>query len=159
MPGIFSANFLDGNSGNDIDAKLLHDVVEAFIMDDIAHSSQEEIDEFCKPNGLGEALCEAGVLGSGPYAKRSITKLSKTDELNRRENMAALILAKQAKDPLWAALAKNRVKEKELLGKIKTKYASKAMRVAKVGQKEYMKAYKTKKVVPKSFKDAGGDDR
>ena len=53
--------------------------------------------------------------------------------------MAAMQLAKDHNDPLWDKLAVNRVRERDLLSKITTKYGAKAQRVAKMGQKEYLK--------------------
>ena len=68
--------------------------------------------------------------------------------------MACLVLAKRNKDPLWTKLSLNRVKEKQLLGKIKQKYSSKGTKLAKTGQKEYLK-----QKMPAGFKLFGGADR
>lgn len=85
----------------------------------------------------------------GLIGKRTIVKLKASDDLERRETMAAFQLAKEANDPLWDKLSLNRVKERELIGKIQTKYRPRAARVAKVGQKEYIKRIKSGQFVKK----------
>lgn len=75
----------------------------------------------------------------GVFNRKTIVRLKKDDDLNRRDTMAALQLAKEADDPLWDRLSLNRVKERDLLSKIKTKYGSRAARVAKTQQRDYMK--------------------
>lgn len=133
----------------DIDMDKL---VEAFLIDDLTHNyGAETIKEFCAPGGVGEALVEAKVLG-----KRTIVRLSKTDDLDRRSSIAALQMAREKNDPLWTQLVKVQAKRKELLSKIKTKYSGKAQKAAIAGQKEYIK---TMRKVPKSFMTAGGADR
>ena len=66
-------------------------------------------------------------------------RLGQADDLKRRQKLTAYELAKQAKDPLWTKLVENRKKEKELIKKIMQKYGNKADKVAKIGQKEYIK--------------------
>lgn len=79
----------------------------------------------------------------GLIGRRTIVKLKIDDDLSRRETMAAFQLAKEAGDSLWDKLALNRVKERDLIGKITTKYRSKAQRVSKLGQREYIKRIKS----------------
>lgn len=127
-------------------------LVEQFLIDDIVHNwSRQQVSEFCEPGGVGEALVEAKVLG-----KRTLVRLSKADDLDRRTTLAAMAMAKEKKDPLFDKLALNRVKEKELLSKIKAKYGTRSLKAAKEGQKAYIK---TMKKVPMSFMKAGGADR
>lgn len=144
--GIFSNNYENIASVSNMDA-----LVEMFLVDDISRLNQAQLEEFCAPGGAGEALVEAKVLG-----KRTLVRLSKTDDLERRRTMTAMHMAKENKDPLFDQLAKNRVKEKELLSKILAKYGNRAERDAKVAQKEYIK---TMKKVPASFMKFGGADR
>ena len=133
----------------DIDMDKL---VEAFLIDDLTHNYGEDtIKEFCAPDGCGEALVEAKVLG-----KRTIVRLSKTDDLDSRSTIAAMQMAREKNDPLWTQLVKIQAKRKELIAKIKDKYHSKAQKAAVVGQKEYIK---TMRKVPKSFMQMGGADR
>lgn len=129
----------------------INSLIEAYIIDDVSRMSFDQLDEFCAPGGTGEQLVEASVL-----RKKTLVRLSKADDLERRLTMAAMQLAKEANDPLWEKLAKNRVKEKELLTAIRKKYGVKAEKLAKVGQKEYVK-FRLK--MPASFMKAGGADR
>lgn len=75
----------------------------------------------------------------GLIGKKTRVQLSKDDDLERRETMAAFQLAKEGNDRLWDLLAMNRVKEKELIDKIRKKYGVQAKRVAAIGQRDYIK--------------------
>lgn len=127
-------------------------LTEQFLLDDLTHNANAaQVKEFCMPGGVGEGLVEAGVM-----SKRTLVRLSKKDDLDRRKTMAAFTLARSAKDPLWSKLVAIQTKRKELISAIKKKYSSKSERAALQGQKEYIK---TMKKVPVSFMKAGGKDR
>lgn len=116
---------------------------EACIYLEAMDLSAEERKEFVEsPEFL--ALEAKGLIG-----RRTIVKLKIDDDLSRRETMAAFQLAKEAGDPLWNKLALNRVKERDLIGKITTKYRSKAARVSKKGQRAYIKRIKSGQFVDK----------
>lgn len=146
--GIFSSNVLN-ESVEDLEPDLIDEFQEAWIAEQVSRAGSEMIQEFCAPGGDGELLVEARKM-----RKKTLVRLSKNDDLNRRETMACLVLAKRNKDPLWTKLSLNRVKEKQLLGKIKQKYSSKGTKLAKAGQKEYLK-----QKMPAGFKLFGGADR
>lgn len=86
----------------------------------------------------------------GLIGKRTIVKLKKEDDLERRETMAAFELARDMADPLWDKLAANRVKERELISRIKAKYKNKAARIAMNTQKDYIKKIKSGGFVSKN---------
>lgn len=86
----------------------------------------------------------------GLIGKRTIVKLKKEDDLERRETMAAFELARDMADPLWDKLAANRVKERELISKIKAKYKNKATIIAMNTQKDYIKKIKSGGFVSKN---------
>lgn len=140
--GIFS------QESSNMSQEELNTLVEMFLVDDLNRLSSEQLAEFCAPGGQGEALCEAKVLG-----KKTMVRLSKTDDLGRRTTMVAMQMAKENSDPLFDKLALNRVKEKELLQKIITKYGTKAEKKAMLAQKEYIA---TMKKLPSSFMKFGG---
>ena len=106
---------------------------ESLLYDDIAHGTEEQIKEFCESDAA-KVLVERGVLKKG-----TLMRLSRTDDEKRREKLMAYQLAKEAKDPLWKKLAKNRVQEKKLIAAIMKKYGAKARKLAKTAQKEYIK--------------------
>lgn len=127
-------------------------LIESYIVDDLIHNyDADTIKEFCAPGGVGEALVEAKVLG-----KRTLVRLSKKDDLDRRQTIAAFQMAREKNDPLWNKLVQYQAKRKEIIAQIKNKYASKSQRAAIQGQKEYIK---TMRKVPKSFMKAGGAER
>ena len=138
-------------SSNEIDLDM-NNLVEAFLIDELTHNyNAETIKEFCAPGGVGDALVEAKVLG-----KRTLVRLSKKDDLDRRTTIAAFQMAKEKNDPLWNKLVQIQAKKKELTAQIKKKYSAKSHKAAVVGQKEYIK---TMRKVPKSFMQFGGSDR
>ncbi len=145
-----------GIFGGDTIARMNEDLqnpgalVEMMLVDDLNSLPSEQLKEFCE-SAEAEALVEAQVL-----RKPTLMRLSKKDDEARRKKLAAFQLAKEAKDPLWDKLVKNRVMEKKLIAAIMKKYGMKAERVAKVSQKEYIK---TAGKMPQSFKKAGGADR
>ena len=145
--GIISRNI----SESSLSEKERASLVEAFLVDDLQRMTSDQLAEFCAPGGQGEALVEAKKLG-----KKTFVRLSKQDDLARRTTMVAMKMAKEHKDPLFDKLALNRVKEKDLLEKINTKYGSKAEKEARGAQKDYIK---TMKKVPGFFMKAGGAER
>lgn len=132
--GIYSDNIRDEDFGIDMDA-----LVEAFIIDDLTHNYGEDtIKEFCAAGGVGEALLEAKVLSN----KRTLMRLSKESDLERRKVIAAIQMARAKNDPLFAKLVKHKLLFKQDRQKIVAKYGSKASRAAIAGQKEYIKRMK-----------------
>ena len=125
-------------------------IISQMIEMEVSQLPQEKIEEFCAPGGVGEALVEAGKL-----RKKTLVRLSKKDDLSRRQKLVALNLAKENGDPLWDKLALNRVKERELLAKIVAKYGHKSQKIAVKAQKDFLKGAH----LPASFMKAGGEDR
>ena len=132
--GMYSDNIRDEDFGIDMDA-----LVEAFIIDELTHNYGEDtIKEFCAAGGVGEALLEAKVLSN----KRTMMRLSKESDLERRKVIAAIQMARAKNDPLFAKLVKHKLLFKQDRQKIVAKYGSKASRAAIAGQKEYIKRMK-----------------
>nr|DAF93115.1 MAG TPA: hypothetical protein [Myoviridae sp. ctcyQ27] len=129
-------------------------VIEALIYDEVSHLPQEKIEEFCKPNGVGEEL-----VMEGKISKKTIVRLNRQDDLARRKKIMALNLAKEANDPLYAKSVMFRQKQKEYVAKIMQKYGNKAERLAKQAQQEFLHPASDKKVLPASFMKAGGAER
>lgn len=134
--GIYSENYRE-NEDFGIDMGAL---VEAFLIDDLTHNYGEEaIKEFCAPGGIGDALLEAKVLSN----KRTMVRLSKETDLERRKIIAAIQMARGRKDPLYNKLVKYKLLSKQTRQKIVSKYGSKAARAALQGQKEYIRSMKS----------------
>lgn len=133
--GIYSENYHgDEDFGLDMGA-----LVEAFLIDDLTHNYGEEaIKEFCAPGGIGDALLEAKVLSN----KRTMVRLSKETDLERRKIIAAIQMARGRKDPLYNKLIKYKLLLKQTRQKIVSKYGNKAARAALQGQKEYIRSMK-----------------
>ena len=125
-------------------------IISQMIEMEVSQLPQEKIEEFCAPGGVGEALVEAGKL-----RKKTLVRLSKKDDLSRRQKIIALNLARENGDPLWDKLALNRVKERELIAKIVAKYGHKSEKLAVKSQKDFLKGAH----LPASFMKAGGAER
>lgn len=130
-------------------------IINLFILDEVSQLPDEKIKEFCAPGGVGEQLCEAGKL-----RKNTLVRLSKKDDLARRETMVAMQLAKENNDPLWRKFVLYTQKRNEMKDQIKKKYNTKSARLAKQGQQEFLHGGPKKTgVLPKNFQRFGGDDR
>lgn len=108
-------------------------LIEAFCYDDILRMPEDQRKAFIE-SGEAQALVEKGMIG-----RKTLVKLSKSDDIERRIGMAAIQMAKEKNDPIYDQLIKNRIKERELLGKINNKYSNQALRVAKASQRDYLK--------------------
>lgn len=127
-------NQYDNMDSND---DLIHEaLLEAYFIDEISRMDDDERQAFFNSDAF-QALYEAGAVN-----KRAFVALNKVSELTRRKALAAMELAKEAGDPLWKALKKNRIKEKKLLNAIKEKYSNKADIVAKKAMNSFNQLHK-----------------
>lgn len=110
-----------------------NELLESYIYDELSRLPDDKKKEFLASEDA-KALEEAGII-----SRKTLVRLSKEDDLSRRLKMAALQLAKDNDDVLFDQLTKNRIKERQLLDKITAKYSMKATKVAKMGQKAYLK--------------------
>jgi hypothetical protein len=129
--GIFSVE----GTGSILEQDLQNpnELLEAYIFDEVSRLTDERRAEFVKSEEA-QAMVEAGLI-----SKKTLVRLSKVDDLERRISMAAMQMAKDNNDTLFDQLTKNRIKERELLDKIYAKYSMRATNVAKIGQKDYLK--------------------
>lgn len=152
MSSLFFNEFEDMNKGGNVDS--IHELTdpqeleEMFLVEECSHFTEDQMKMFLESD-LCETLVEAGKM-----RKRTIVRLSGQADLSRRNKLAAMALAKQNKDPLFTKLAKNRVMERALLGKIMRKYGNKGAKIAKKAQKDYIKHR-----MPRSFMKSGGNLR
>ena len=109
-----------------------NELLEAFFVDDILRQSSDDIKSFCESEEA-KILQEKAVL-----KKPTMMRLSKQDDFNRRVKLVAYQLAKEANDPNWTKLKKYTALRKECIAKIMAKYATKAEKIARVAQKNYM---------------------
>lgn len=131
--GIFSTNNYNESASINEELKNPNELLEAYIADELKFAPEEALKEFVN-SPEAEAMIEAGII-----TRKTLVRLSKNDDLSRRTTMAAFQLAKEADDPLWNQLVKNRVRERELIAKITQKYSSRATKAARIGQKSYLK--------------------
>lgn len=83
---------------------------------------------------------EAAILeAKGKISRKTIIRLNKKDDMERRTSAAAYQMAKDANDPDWIKLVKALDMKKKYKSKILKKYGAKAQRVAKQSQRDYLK--------------------
>lgn len=114
----------------------LQPYVELFAYDDLSRDDAASIKEFCA-GPVAQVLLEKQVLNKG-----TMMRLSKADDEKRRIKLAVYQLAKEANDPDWKKMCMHRDKMKEHRAKLIQKYGSKATKIAREGQKEYIKKAK-----------------
>ena len=105
-------------------------------------NGEQALKEFCNSEEV-QALVEARKM-----PKKTFVRLGKADDLQRRKNMACLILARENNDPLFKKLAKNRLQERKIRNAIYKRYGNKADRVAKISQKQHIKDMQKMKALP-----------
>ena len=127
---------------------VVNDINEQLLVQECSTFSEEQLKMFLESD-LCKSLCEAG-----KFSKRSIMLLSKQDDLTKREKLICLNLAREAKDPDWEKLKKNRIQERKLIANIVKRYRSKASKAAKIQQKDWIKNR-----MPANFGKFGGADR
>ena len=108
-------------------------LMEAFLVDDVLRLSSDDIKNFCESEEA-KILVEKAVL-----KKPTLMRLSKADDMKRRIKISAYQLAKEANDPEFAKLKKYTSLRKQSIAKIMKKYGTKAEKLAKLGQKNYIK--------------------
>ena len=109
------------------------EVLEAFFVDDIIRMPSDDIKTFCESEEA-KILVEKAVL-----SKPVMMRLDKKSDELRRTKLIAYQLAKAANDPNWVKLCKYQKLRKECIQKIMDKYGTKAAKIAKVAQKNYIK--------------------
>ena len=102
-------------------------VQEVMMMNDEQRKAYMESDTF-------QSLVEAGVVG-----KKALVRLSKQADMDRRIHLLCLQMGKEQGDADWEALRKNRIRERQLLGKLYKKYGNRVRRQAQMSQKRIVK--------------------
>ena len=150
----FSGMFLENSTEDggimemNISAETENSIFEQLLIEECSHFNNDQLNAF-----LESDLCEA-LITEGKMRKNTIVMLSKRDDQSRRNKIIAMNMAKQANDPLWEKLKKNRAIERKLLGQVMKKYGRKAQKVAKKEQKDWIKNR-----MPANFGKFGGADR
>lgn len=132
----------------EITEEQMQDVVDELksimLAEDIAYGmSDDERKAFLESEEF-EVLTE-----SKKFKKKTLVRLNRQDDLTRRADQAAIVIAGQKKDRLFDLLALNRQKERKLRQLIFKKYKVQALKAAKTSQRDYIKdANKAKLMKP-----------
>ena len=129
------------------------DLIAAEVESNMQVAALESVGYFDGGEDAQKAFVESGevqaLVEARKMSKKTFVRLNKNDDFTRRAHLASLILARNAKDPLFNKLALNRVKERELRRAIFKKYESKARTVAKKSQAQHIKNMKKMPALPK----------
>lgn len=112
-------------------------LMELYLMDDLSRLSDKKLREFAE-SVEAQVLVERKVLQKEIISKETV----RSRDMNRRIKLTAYHLAKEAKSPNWNKLVKYQSLKKQAVAKIMQQYGAKAERIAKIGQKEYIKMSK-----------------
>ena len=132
---LYGKSILKENA-EDISNMDLTPFIELAAWDDITRADSKSINEFASSE-IANVLLEKQVLNKG-----TLMRLSKEDDEKRRIVLTCYRLAKAANDPDWRKMVMYNQKKKEHRAKIIEKYGSKAEKIAKASQKEYIKRAK-----------------
>ena len=129
----YNRDITDEYMGEGLSSESLKELVESMLVEQVSMMSDDERNQYLNSDELRE-LEEAGAVG-----RRSIVRMNKFDDLQRRTHLASLQMAKQKGDADWELLRKNRVKERQLLQRIYKKYANQVRRDAIKAQRQLVK--------------------
>ena len=104
---------------------------------------QEALDEFYVSPDY-EVMTEAR-----KYAKKTFVRIGKEDDLKRRISLAAIIIGRETKDPLYTRMILNRAKYKKDKNALIKKNYNKAVKIAKKSQMQHIKDMKKMPALPK----------
>ena len=144
---LYGHKLLNESYEDEFEGVDLKPYAELMAYDDISRGSDEQIHEFCNSE-LAEVLCERQVLN-----KKMMVRLDKASDQKRRAKLIAYQLAKESNDPAWKKMMLYRSKWKEQRAIVVKKYGKKAVKLANVSQREYIKAAR------KEPSNASADDK
>lgn len=158
---LFNQQLHEAEEKDDLDMLVEHDPDSAEGIDDMAeeveqHMTAAALEAVSYFEGGEEAVrnftesaAVQALVEARKIPKKTFVRLNKNDDLQRRSNLACLVLAKRHKDPLWTKLSLNRVKERKLRNAIYAKYRNKANVIAKKSQMKHVKDSKKLPALPK----------
>lgn len=130
--GIF-ANSLNENSELIDDEDFNYDELEEMCaISYLSRQPDEVIREFVQSEE-----CEA-LITEGKLNKKTIMKLNKSNDLTRRQTLAAYAMARDKNDPLWQKFLKYKTLANECKRQIIEKYKNKSENIAKKSQRNFV---------------------
>lgn len=108
-----------------------------FLLDDIMNESEAAIKEFCD-SAEGQVMMEKANLDKKVVSRATVRKM----DLRRRIKLTAYVMARENNDSNWAKLVKFTKLKKFYANKILAKYGTRAEKVAKLAQKNYIRTHK-----------------
>lgn len=126
----------------------IDNINEQLLVEECLGFNEEQLNAF-----LESDLCQT-LVTEGKMRKNTILILGKSADYNRRNKLIAFNMAKEAHDPDWEKLRKNRIIERKLIGNIMRKWGNKAKKATRVQQKDWIKNR-----MPANFGKFGGADR
>ena len=142
---IYGSNNLNNNIElNESEREVLENLIVAELAETL---TSEEFNAFLESDEC-ETLMEAGRI-----SKKTIMRLNKVDDLERRTSMAAIDLAKQSNNIAFKEYQKAMKKARIAKEKMLRQFGSKGKKIAKKAQKEFLRM-PSLKVSSKTLKKA-----
>ena len=104
---------------------------------------------------LNEKVMTEGIISSAAK-NNNIVRLNTRDDLKRRTNLAAMMLAKASHDQLWVKASRHKLQYRHYKSMIQKKYWRKAFKIARMSQMKHAEDMKGA-AVPKFEKDRTGN--
>lgn len=122
-------DFLNEAECAQIDSLMFEDC----FMEDVQYLPEDVRNEYLESSEV--AQLEAARLING----KTRIRMSRSDDLQRRTTLGALMIAKTKRDPLFKKFTFFRAKEKLAKKAIVKKYGNRASKIAKTSQRNYLK--------------------
>ena len=138
---------------NDINAAL---AVEAFNSASFFPNGEEAVNEYLNYINNNEKINISEAIISAVAKNNNIIQLNARDDMKRRARLGCLILARNAKDPLFKKLSVLRTKERALRKALFKKYMKRAYAAATLSMRKHNADVKSSSEAPKFHKDTTG---
>lgn len=147
MAGGIFANFDESTNILDDDEFNYDEFDEMCAIALLSRQPDEVIREFVNSEECAQLIAE------GKLNRKTIMKLNKSNDLTRRETLAAYSLAKAKHDPLWEKFIKYKSLANDFKHQIIEKYKGKSQTVAKKSQRTFVSGKGTTASVAAAIKN------
>lgn len=140
--------------GENIIADQVEAIMQTAAMEEASffEGGEEAVDAYIKM--LNEQVMQEGIISS--VAKNNnIVRLNARDDLKRRTSVAAMILARKMKSPLWVKAMRHKSLYRKYKAQIIAKFSRRAFKIARISQAKHAVAAK-KAEAPKFQRDITG---
>ena len=145
----------DTPEGEQVMASQVEAIMKTAAMEEASffEGGEEAVDLYRKY--LNEQVMTEGII-SNAAKNNNIIRLNARDDLKRRTAVAAMMMARAKKDPLWVKCARHKMLYRKYKAAIIAKYGKRAFKIARMSQAKHAIDVK-KEEMPKFQKDRTGN--